>query len=288
MTKKTFLKKLEAKLEGLDEKHKNKILKKYERIIDKEISTGKNEKDVVASLGDIDLIVKLNTDKDDEEPIKETNETSNTKHKTKWIDYTLKFIDDAFNGIDDQLAKRILLIICFVFVAFIFASIINIPFKIVEYIGLGIFNVIFSHYFVYETVSAIWSVGINVCYAIVIIWFIIHYVEAITNKYSAAGKRSKSESRTKEEKVINKEVRPSKNNDFLDVIFVILKVFVIILTIPFFFALFGLIIAFVFLVSLIVQGVMVFGPAILLLGLIVLFGSLLDVIYTSISRKGDK
>ncbi len=281
MTKKTFLKKLEVKLEDLDEKQKNSILKKYERIIDEEIASGKNEKDVVASLGDIDLIVKLNIDNVSDDSVKDTDKSNDKKSNMKWIDYTLKFIDDAFKGIDDQLAKRILLIICFIFVAFIFASIIHIPFKIVEYIGLGIFNIIFSHYFIYETVRAIWIIGLNICYTILIIWFAIHYIEAIINKFSTVEGKSKSEPKKKEEITI-------KNNDFFDVIFIILKVFVVILTIPFFFAEVGLIIAFIFLVSLIIQGVMIFGPAILLLGLILLFGSLLDIIYTSLSRRGDK
>ena len=49
MTKKTFLKKLEASLESLGEAKTKRILKKYEKIIDEEVLEGKKEKDVVLS-----------------------------------------------------------------------------------------------------------------------------------------------------------------------------------------------------------------------------------------------
>ena len=44
MTKKTFLKKLEASLESLGEAKTKRILKKYEKIIDDEVLEGKRKK----------------------------------------------------------------------------------------------------------------------------------------------------------------------------------------------------------------------------------------------------
>lgn len=294
MTKKTFLKKLETKLVGLDEKAINRILKKYEKIIDDEMASGKDEKDVIAALGDIDLIAKIYTDKSDDDEVKKDKEKVASEDKApinKWIDTVLKGIDNTFNNVDDQLAKRVLLILCFIFVASILAAIVHIPFKILEVIGISILSIIFNHHFLYQITTTMWVIGLNICYAILIIWFIVQFVQAIISKYSdkeylkTIKKEVKNES--KEEKVTRKNNDTSLNGLF-DVVFVILKVFIIILTIPFLMTVAGLVIALLFVITLITQGVAIIGLALLLLGLILLFGSLLDIIYTSLSKRGDK
>jgi uncharacterized membrane protein len=295
MTKKTFLKKLETKLSHLDEAKRTEIINKYERIIDKEVGEGKDIKDVIASLGSVDMIAKLYDDvetKHDEKP-KEEKENTSKNEKTasnNVLDNIIKYIDDTFKNIDDQLAKRILLILCFVFIGIVGLSLLHIPFRIIDVIGTGFFNLLFDDYYYFHFVSSFWSISLGICYAILVIWLVFHYVNKIVYRYSDKDYRAHEASKVnvESEKVEDrKEVRDtSKDNSLLDILYVLLKVFIIIMTIPFLMMEVGLVIALFCIIALIVKGVVLIGPMVFLIGFISLVGTLLDLVYTSISKGG--
>lgn len=174
LTKKQFLKELEAKLSKMTISKKKIILNKYSKIIDKEIDNGKTEKQAVADCGNIDLIVKLISD--DKEELVESK-------ISLVINNILDFINDIFKKIDEKTAKTILSTIVFIFIALIGLWILYIPFKIVEVIIIGLFRLIFNHYIIFNLISGIWSLIINLSFLAIAVWITIYYISQIKNKY---------------------------------------------------------------------------------------------------------
>ena len=299
MTKNTFLKKLREKLSNLDEKKLDVIIKKYEKIIDEEVSLGKAEKDVIASLGNIDLIVKLytegeTTEKEDNNKKEDNSKKETTNEETKTttdsvINSILKYIDETFKNINEKLAKRILLILCFVAVGIFGLAFLNIPFQLIDLAGTGIFSLIFDDYYFFKVVSSFWSFSIGICYVVLVIWLIIHYINQIAYRYTDLGIKPIRKNTSKVEDTIKKveEIKVNTNSPF-EIVYLILKIFIILLTIPFIMAEVGLFIALFFVVTLIIGGVALFGPATMLLGMIILIATMLDLIYASISKGGIK
>lgn len=309
MTKKTFLKKLESKLTNLDEQKIANIIKKYDHIIDEEVKTGKQEKDVVASLGDIDMIAKLYTTEDvheesiKEEPKKEEkkDDRKDSNEGDKWtadrvINTVLTSIEDAFKSVDGDLAKRILTILCFVAIGVVFLSLIHIPFRIVDMIGSGMFRAVFNDYYFYKVVSTFWSFSIGICYAVIVIWLLVHYINQIVGRYSSktccketkyTSKDEYKKETVKEEKKESMYVSDTTTSIF-DIIYLILKIFIIIMTIPIIMVEASLFVALFFSVSLAVSGISFLGPVMIIIGLIFLIASLLDLIYRALSKGGLK
>lgn len=309
MTKKTFLKKLESKLTNLDEQEIAKIIKKYDHIIDEEVKSGKEEKDVVSSLGDIDMIAKLySTNIEGEKNTTEREKVGNSKHdgtskkgepeNEKWtadrvINVILTSIDDAFKSIDGDLAKRILTIICFVAVGVVLLSLIHIPFRILDLIGTGMFRTIFNDYDFFKLMSSFWSFSLGICYAVLVIWLIVHYINQISGRYTKRERKEtiyKEEPKMEEVKEVKKETVYSHDTatSAFDIIYLILKIIIILMTIPIIMLESCLFVALFFTVSLTANGVALYGPVMIVIGVIFLIASLLDLIYRSLSKGGIK
>lgn len=298
MTKKTFLKKLEAKLADLEESKRIEIIKKYENIIDEEIKNGKTEKEIITSLGSIDLIAKLyvSSNKSDSTKVEVNEEESDDSTSNNAIDNILSYIDDTFKNIDGELAKRILLLLCFIFIGILGLSLLHIPYKIIELIGTGIFGVIFEDYYFFQVVNTAWTFCLGICYLILIIWLIVKYIDLVVKYYNNGISAVKSENNTKTKVEAKKAMTESvkeehianKNESPFDIIFLILKVFVVLLTIPLLMTVAGLFMALFFTISLVINGVTLYGPIILLIGLISITTTLLDLIYRSLFKGGIK
>lgn len=298
MTKKTFLKRLETKLESLEENRRSEILKKYELIIDNEKKEGKVEKDIIAALGDVDLIAKIyineTVEKDEpkkaDESKKEEKVNDDDSTVTKAINGVIKFFDDAFEHLDEKVAKRVLLLFCFIAIGLAVISLLHIPFRLIEILGIGIFRIAFSDTYFYNVISIMWSICINVSYIVFIIWLAVHYINQIVMKYSGAEKAkpktAKKSTTNKEE--IKHESKAVQNNAVFDVAYILIKVFIVILTLPFLTAVAGLFIALFFILFLIFNGVTMYGLALLILGLLIMLINLLDLIYTSLFKGGLK
>jgi uncharacterized membrane protein len=297
MVKKTFLKKLETSLSSLGEQEASRIIRKYDKLIDEEVSKGKDENDVVASLGNVDVIAKLylNSDEvkeekqgDKEEKQENTNTTSSVD---TFIDSVLNYIDDTFKKVDSNLAKRILLILCLVAIGIVAISILNIPFRIIDFTGRGILGVLFDNYYFFNIVRSSWSFGLGLCFFVLIIWLVIKYTDKIVNRYSGGKINLNRHKPIKEKEEASKEVRVNNNtpsSSVFDIVYLILKVFIVILTIPLLMLDAGLSIALLLMIALMFNGVLLYGPATFLLGLVIMVSVILDIIYDVIFKGGVK
>jgi uncharacterized membrane protein len=294
MLKKTFLKRLETSLSPIGEEEVSRIIKKYDKLIDEEVKKGKDEKNVVSSLGSVDLISKIYLD-DKEEVKTESKEHSKHEKSTSTVDNILdgmiNFIDDTFKNVDRDLAKRILLILCFIFIGFVSVSLIRIPFRIIDYTGRNILTYFFDNIYFYRVVGSLWSFGLGICFFVFIIWLVVKYVNKIVNRYAYVdtSKNNNAKGTTQSAKE-EKERAVKKNTDasVFDVLFIILKVFAIIVTIPLLMTEVGLVIALFVVISLIISGVVLYGPMIIILGFIIFISAILNVIFDVILKGGIK
>jgi uncharacterized membrane protein len=299
MLKRTFLKKLQTKLVGLDESKVKSIMTNYEKIIDDEIEAGEKEEKVVASLGDIDMIAKIYNHKEnfetnnDDTPNKETLGSKSKEKKdninvddmsNNIINNILTFINDSFKSINGDLAKRILLLLSFIAAGILIIVLFHIPFRILDIAGSTIFWAVFNDYNFYKIISSLWAFSLNIAYAVLIIIFIVKYIEAIVKQYSIID--LKKHENNKIEKEIKPEAKVVKDTTTSDTIYLILKVFIIILTIPLLMVEVGLFIALFFGLSLVVSGVLLFGPIIFLVGLMIMIATFLNLIYSTLSKGG--
>lgn len=291
MTKKTFLKKIESNLSSLGEEKIAEIVRKYEKIIEDEVATGKDEKDVVASLGSIDIITKLYIKEDDQQEANAKTKKSSSKSNEnecltdKVFDAILKNMDGVFEKIDKEMALRILTIICYVAIGFVGLSLLYIPFGIFDVVGNSIYSVIFNDVYFYKVVSTFWSFSISVCYIILVIWLIVKYTNKVVLHYTKnIGNKSEAVEDAKKKEYLKVIGESNTVNTAFDLIFTLLKVFIIILTIPFIMLEIVLFIFLFFSIILLMNGVVLFGPMVILSGLIILVAALLDLIYLSISK----
>ncbi|HHT38572.1 MAG TPA: DUF1700 domain-containing protein [Mollicutes bacterium] len=287
MTKKTFLKKLETSLSSLEEKEVKRILKKYEKIIDDEVGKGKNEKEVVASLGDIKTISQLYFE-DDENNVTSKSDNKSTVDST--LDGIIHYVEGIFDKIDSDLAKRLLLILCLIFIGLFSIMIFQIPFKMIDYSGRIIIRHLFDNRFFFRTVRSLWSFGLGICFFVLVIYFIVKYVEKIVTKYSSMDnieKKDKTKSETKKDEPLTSNNYNSLNN-VQDIVFTVLKVFVFILSFPILLIEAGLVVTLIIMILLMFNGVLIFGPPILVLSFIIMIAVLLDLIYNFVFKGGIK
>jgi hypothetical protein len=203
----------------------------------------------------------------------------------------INFIDDTFKNVDRDLAKRILLILCFIFIGFMAVSLIRIPFRIIVYIGRNILTHFFGNIYFYRVVGSLWSFGLGICFFVFIIWLVVKYINKIVNHYAYVDTSKNNDSKktvepAKEEEI--KEVKKNTDKSVFDVLYVILKVFAIIVTIPLLMMVVGLVIALFIIISLIISGVVLYGPMIVIIGLIIFISAILNLIYDVILKGGIK
>lgn len=280
MNRKTFLKKLADGLDScVDEQKRNDIIKKYDDVISKEISSGKKEKDVVAALGDIGLIIKLNTEQIKDEP----NKSSLLGYMRKGVTYLYDYLKD----LDEDLVRKALIIICFSFIGIVFLSVLRVPFILVDYSGRGIFNLLIDNYWSYKLISSLWSISIGLTYLILCVWLIVHYINEIILKFT--NRDMFNEKIHKEIKDDIKEVNAIHNfNSVASILYLIMKIFIILLTIPLVIVEIGLFMLLFFSISLIVNGIYLWGPIMIIVGLILLTGILVDLPHYLLNKGGIK
>ncbi|MDD4644198.1 MAG: DUF1700 domain-containing protein [Bacilli bacterium] len=285
MTKKIFLNKLKSKLSTLDGNEVNLILKKYENIIDEEVKKGGTEKEVINALGDIDLISKLYL-KMDKKPNVNSKQEKEASLNTI-IDSIIKWIDDGFKKIDDALAKRILLIFCFILFAIIGLSLLHLPFKIMTVLGQLFFRFVFADYYFYRFIILSWSVSLNICYLLLVVWLTVKYINKIIDHQTNTNyKKSTKESI---EDIKNKDEDANKMSDSpFEILYLILKAFVVLLTIPLVIFEVMLFIILLFTISLIISGVIISGPSIFIIGLMLMIAIVINLVYKVMFKGGIK
>lgn len=289
MLKKTFLKKLESSLTPLGEEKISKIIRKYENIIDNEVSNGKLEKDVIASLGDIELISKvyLDEEKENDEKNKE-NAKEDVKDKSKkansfedGINKFANYIDSIFKNNDNDQTKKIILLAIFIALIALSVEVLKFPFKMFGHFGDN-----FIERFDFDSnVYRIFSVFLVVCITCCFIGLIVYFVLKFTKNEISNDKKVSNDEPTG---VLNDYSVSNDENTAIKVILTVLKVFVIIITIPFVMAVAGLYICLFLLIFLAIKGITVFGLIFFILGLIILINTILDLVYNSLFKRRNK
>lgn len=309
MLKKNFLNKLESKLSTVSKKKVSQIIKKYERIIDDEVESGRNEEDVIASLGNVDVIAKLYTKNAKQQKNSKNTETQYEKVEVNGVIETaikkfFDYIEDLFQKVTEEEAKRILFLLCLVAVGMLSLAIIHIPFRIIDIIGIGIFNLLFDNYCFCRTITIIWSIIINMTYVILSIWLIIKYIDQIVYYYLGKQKNHRDDNESKDDELNDDELKDdepkatkkmekhesravSSDSPYYP-LYLVLKVFIILLTIPLCMVEAGLLVALFFSIALLTTGVALYGPVFIIIGLIFIVAAWLDLIYSSLCKGGLK
>lgn len=282
MKKKQFLKKLEDNLELLEEKERNKIIKKYETKIEDDMADGKSESEAVSNLGDVETVIKETLKEYKINPNYETNKKKETKSKRDDIGQGIAgFINSIIDGIDNFIAgigendsKKIMQIVLYVIVIMFGIWILRIPFWIIEEIGTHTFDIFDSPFD--SLFMGMWIFIINIIYLIIIITIIVAVVKRYNKKENQQA-TIKTSSKTDLEETTNAVYR---------LFMLLIKIIIIFFTLPLFFVLFGLVMAVGVLIILLIKGVLVVGPLLIIIGLIIVISSLISWLYHLLFGKG--
>lgn len=284
--KEQFLKDLEKKLYLLEEKERKKVIKQYEKMIDDKISEGKNEKEAISEIGQVvDVAIKiLKSYKIDPKyyESKRSSEETTTNDKdeksfSNFINSIIDSVDKFLSNISEKESKYIIRIIFYVLLALFGIWLIRIPFFIIEKIGVYTFDYFDSPI---DTIFiGIWMFMVNIIYLLIIIKIIFVIYKRFNYKNTIKKTDIKAEPKV-EEKEVKDNINVEKVGTMFSSIFLLLlRMMIIIFTLPMFFVLIGLFIAIGFLINLWSEGVYVLGPILIILGLISLTWTLIRWIY---------
>lgn len=302
MTKQEFLDKLRSRLSILEESEINDIISEYEEHVDEKIKKGKTEEEAIKDFGDLDELVSAIL-----KAYKLNDNYCNKKQSDKLEDI-LKDIFSKFESFITMMSKKkasevvkfILEIIVIVFLLWL----LKIPFNFFANEGY----IFFSKLEIVGTVIApLWKVLINLMYFVLFVIsfltiFKVRYLN--TEEFNKAYKKEtkqkervfeeKKESNTlKEKKVKKEENEPNKEKEDVisgaaKVLLFLVKIFVVMFSMPAIASLVGLIACFGIMVGLLFYGVVYVGLLLMLGALIVANILFIKIIYLFIIDKKNK
>jgi len=296
MTKEVFLKKLKNRLNSLEKTERQNIILEYSNKIDMKIKDGNKEEDVINNFGNIDDLANeiLSTYKKHNKSSKSWLENI-INRVTNWL-VTLfhKFI----KVVSDKKNEDTLYLIFKVIVILLFIWICKMPFMIIEHIGYLIFEIFPLG--TGEALIEIWEFLVEAGYLIFAIIFLITAIKKlINNDESIKDKKveKKKEHPKKEEmsSSINKEpIKNVENNNtktaktFLSPFLTMLKVFVVILTIPLALIIIALFLALGIMIVFLFNEIYLISLFFIVIGLIIISISTLLLIYRLLFGKGGR
>lgn len=301
MNKKMFLKELEAKLFILDESERKDIISEYSGVIDEKKAHGKTEEEAINDFGSVETLTKeilsaykINPEFNDQKKKKYEDDDYNDFKQgadhfiKKAADEFSKFIRNLVNGFknNDQ-DITIESIFEIVIKVVIILALLMIPFALLRVIGHGISDTLMFQplnrimYFVWELVVG----GLYLVACILVISSTMKNVldrgsKATTKKETThdetiVGKKSIKANQISEDK---KETKDNPNS-FMNIVISIVKVIVVLWTLPLIFltgmSYFGLVI----LVYLMTKGLFLYGLIVLLTGISLFLSYLIHVIF---------
>lgn len=312
MNKEQFVAAMHKKLHVIEEHERQDIIDEYINHIDMKMQEGKTEEEVIEDFGDIDELVK---DILDAYKINTSSEKSNYDEKFN------SFLDDVFDRFKRFISSftsldvdDVVKFIFEVFVILILLLLLKIPFSIVGSLGASLLSDIIG-LGVGSVFAAIWSIIINLAYAIIFIVVLFSTCSKRIDRYRNHESTSdfmedfkeslrfekrphtnfesfdKTEHDTEEKKKEYQEhpYQPSKEpaQTAGSVVEMILKIFSIFLFIPFFMAMAGLCIVLGVLVALSFHGVVFIGGYFILIGCIIGASAFISLIYRTIWKGGN-
>lgn len=298
MTKKQFLKTLRTKLQILNEQEINDIIEEYENHIDFKMKDGKSEKEAIEDFGDMDDLVKeiLSAYKISDRYTKEQSKMD--YYINLVVDKMIAFFKDLAHVLSTQKGENIIRIVFKCFIALLFIWLLKLPFYLIEGFGKMILYVLPNPFF--EFLVVLWKALVWFSYLVVAVVLLYSFMRRLIDgerDYSLEEQDEKpkkgqktvvaKKDTTKEEtKVIDK---PNYAKMMFQPFLILIRVFVIIVTLPLWVFIIGLAVLLGVMVSLLFQGIYLISAFFIVIGLLLIGSSLLGLIYYLAFRKeGDK
>lgn len=284
MTKRKFLKLLEQKLSILNDAERNDIISEYSDIIDEKVKHGKTEKEATNDFGDIDELVSNILESYKINPNYTKQAASDTKKIMNAFEETVHNFYETFSkGVKNTYSnfrksngeinlELIFEIICKTILILLVLIVLRLPFLMINDLGKEVLDIFFPP--MNSILTFIWSFITVVIYIASCILIVL----AVFRKYFTfednAIKKANSLKKT-DTKIEEKQVNP-KTHSAITVIVQIMATLIFLF--PIWCVNFGLMIAIVFFIYLLLKGVSVLGIVIILIGLSFLFGFLADIL----------
>lgn len=293
MKKNEFLEELKRKLKILKQEEIDDIIKEYENTIDEKIKNGLTEEEAIKDFGPIDELAKEILD-----AYKISTDNNSIEDKiSEFISKATKWVKELFANISNGSAEEILNFIIKIFIVIFLICLLRFPFYLIKEIGSGLLS-IFPYPFE-QILIFVFKLVIEISYVIVSILIIYSsfkdkFKEDENKKKTVQKIKKESDEIIKQEKIIDKPKKNNKSNntswlDTIGSIFLgLFKIFGVLFLIPFYFLVIGLFIALGLDIGLMVQGLIVVGPTITLIGIIIAVICFISIIHKILFEKGGK
>ncbi len=300
MSKKKFLSELEERLNVLEDNEKQDIINEYKDIIEEKVRNGKTVTEAIADFGDIDELTsgilkayKINPNYSKSEVYEDSFllgiERGISKIAKKLAHATKPIIDDIKDNKNITVDKIFELLIKFC-ILLILLMLLKAPFHIFYEIGNYILDIGFTP--LGQLFSFIWRIIVWVIYFISCVLLILIFSQNEMRKLNIEPKKN---NKKKEKEKINKE-----NSDILEekinqkkervktdssVLFIIKTIIAIIFLLPLILVNVGLFVSLTIVIYLIIKGIAIYGILLINIGLILIFATIYNTIYTIIFNQ---
>lgn len=318
MTKKQFLNKLEKELSILDEHEVKDIINEYNDIIEEKIKHGQKEKEAVAEVGDVESLAKdiLSAYKVNPNYKKKEGDEFTQSAKKLGEDFD-SFIKKGAekatkitqNVVDTMRENNQELTIDFIFellfkaiAALIIMAIASLPFMLIRELGTNILEMMI--YPLDSILGFCWSVIVGILYVVCCAFiFLAMFKQYFTKSRSDREKKDKKKEPMKKNKDASekedaknskqeekktpeiKVQRSTTSNTISDVIVSLVKVFVILISIPLMIWIGCVGFGIAFFIYLIIAGFPIYSVLILTIGVFVISLSVLSMIFSLIFNR---
>ncbi len=261
MTRKQFFSDLDKKLVQVDDSLKKEIMAYYQQEIDKQVASGKKVGETIKSLPDYKQIMKQ---------YQKTTNSSKVKRSLLDIvtDKIILYLKEIGEILHNKKSEVILRTIIKTILAVIIIWLFRIPFLLVEGLGNLCFRMLPIDIFI--NIKEVWKLILRYTY---IIFAVIYFAQIIKEILS-----------------VNNNIEGIKDSEvklLLQPIVLLIKILTIIISIPLFGFLIGLIASIGVLMALLIKGVASIGIILLILVMIILVSILLAIIYRFVFTKNN-
>lgn len=317
MTKKQFLKKLEKELGVLEEKEIKDIIDEYSDIIEEKVKHGKTEKEAVAEVGNVENLAKdilsaykinPNYKKDDIEELKDSAKKLGEdfdafikKGAKKATEVTKDVMDNMKQNNQELTVEFIFELLFKAIVALVIMAIATIPFMMIRSLGSCVLDMMV---FPFNSIMGFcWTIVVAVLYILccgfiflaVFKQYFVRPNESAKKKERVVSKNEMKQTSSKIVEATEKQVASqdktssdskgkSSSNVFTEVILALVKVFVILMSIPLMCWIFGVGVAIAVIIYLITIGLPIYSILVIAIGVFIFFTAILNVVFSIISH----
>lgn len=285
MTKKEFLDKLRKQLQVLAPQEIDDIIKEYEDHIDQKMKEGKTEEEAVSDFGSIEDLVKeiLSAYKINDDYLKKENSMDRVLNQL--ADKMIDFFKNFTKVISTKRGEDVIKIVCKFILVLLLIWLLRLPCYIIEEIGKGILSIfpgVIDH-----ILSVVWVIFVRLSYAIVAILLIFNVVN---NSILKDIKEEEEEKPKKRSKKATRKEEPKEEctvtyRTLFNPLVILLKIFLIILSLPVIALVAGLAIAFGIIVCLFFQGIHLISILAIIFGLLLIAFSVLGWLFSIIGKR---